>query len=153
LTQQAVAKAYSDWRAAHSRDIGPETLRDNAGAFQVSGAALTLPGVLDAVKANAAAAKGKADDLIKGNRGSQDGRAGPRQGRDRLRRIGHLSRFAIPVAGVVRVVCATRACPSFSPFRRQAWVAPFDQVRQSRLLGGNVSAITGIHLRAVLSGT
>jgi hypothetical protein len=74
-TQQAVAKAYSDWRAAHSRDIDPETLRDNAGAFQVSDAALTLPGVLDAVKANAAAAKGKADDLIKGNRVSQDGRA------------------------------------------------------------------------------
>ena len=64
-TQQAVAKAYSDWRAAHSSDISPEALRDNAGAFQVSDAAVALPDALAAVKDDADAATLKVNDLIK----------------------------------------------------------------------------------------
>ena len=63
-TQQAVADLYADWRAAHSPDIEPDVLKDNAGAFQVSDAALALPPVLDAVKADADAAEAKKDDLI-----------------------------------------------------------------------------------------
>jgi hypothetical protein len=71
-TQQAVAKAYSDWRAAHSRDIYPETLRDNAGAFQVSDAALALPDVLAAVKTDADEATAKVNHLIKNHRVGAD---------------------------------------------------------------------------------
>jgi hypothetical protein len=63
-TQAAVHKQYSDWRAAHSRDIDPDILKSNAGAFQVSDAALALPPVLDAVRADADAAKAKVDGLV-----------------------------------------------------------------------------------------
>jgi hypothetical protein len=71
-TQQAVAKAYTDWRAAHSPDIAPEVLRDNAGVYGLSDAALQLPTVLDAVKDDAQAATRKAADLVKNNRVGSD---------------------------------------------------------------------------------
>jgi hypothetical protein len=67
-TQQAVHKMYTDWRAAHPQGIDPNVLRDNAGAFSVSDAALALPPVLAAVQAEADAANKKADDLIKGQK-------------------------------------------------------------------------------------
>jgi hypothetical protein len=67
-TQKAVAKAYSDWRAAHSPDISPDVLQRNAGAFAVSDAALALPGVLDAVKDDAKDATRKSLDLVRNNR-------------------------------------------------------------------------------------
>lgn len=71
-TQQEVHQAYSDWRAAHSKDISPDLLRDNAGAFSVSDAALALEPALDAVKADADAAQGRVDDLVKGQKVGSD---------------------------------------------------------------------------------
>ena len=67
-TQAAVHKQYSDWRAAHSKDIDPDILKSNAGAFSVSDAALALPPVLGDVKADADAAKAKVDDLVSGQK-------------------------------------------------------------------------------------
>lgn len=67
-TQQAVSDLYSRWRAGHSRDIEPDVLKDNAGAFAVSDAALQLPGVLDAVKQDIKDARIKRHDLITGNK-------------------------------------------------------------------------------------
>jgi hypothetical protein len=64
--QAQVADIYTRWREAHSPDIDPNVLKDNAGAFSVSDAALSLPDALAAVQADAAAAKGKVDDLIHG---------------------------------------------------------------------------------------
>ena len=64
-TQQVVADQYSNWRAAHSPNIAPDVLRDNAGAFAASNAALALRPALDAVKADADAATAKVDDLLK----------------------------------------------------------------------------------------
>jgi hypothetical protein len=66
--QQAVHQQYSDWRAAHSPDIDPGMLRDNAGAFAVSDPRLALQPALDAVKADADDAQTKVDDLIKGQK-------------------------------------------------------------------------------------
>lgn len=63
-TQQAVADQYTAWRAAHSPNIDPDVLKDNAGAFQVSDAALGLAPALDAVKADAQAAADKVDELV-----------------------------------------------------------------------------------------
>lgn len=71
-TQQAVAADYSRWRAAHSRDISPDVLKANAGAYAVSNPALQLPAVLDAVKQDSDAASAKVNDLIKGNRVPDD---------------------------------------------------------------------------------
>lgn len=71
-TQQAVAQQYSDWRAAHSPNIAPDVLRDNAGAFAVSDAALALQPALDAAKADADVAQSRVDDLIKGQKVSND---------------------------------------------------------------------------------
>ena len=55
-TQAAVHKIYSDWRAAHSKDIDPDVLKRNAGAFSVSDAALALPEAVRAVDWKAATA-------------------------------------------------------------------------------------------------
>jgi hypothetical protein len=63
--QQAVHQAYADWKAAHSRDIPPDVLKQNAGAFQVSDAALALKPALDAVKADTDAAHQKVTDAVK----------------------------------------------------------------------------------------
>jgi hypothetical protein len=71
-TQQPVADQYTAWRAAHSPNIDPDVLKDNAGAFQVSDAALALQPALDAVKADANAAQSKVDDLIKSQKVSND---------------------------------------------------------------------------------
>jgi hypothetical protein len=71
-TQQAVAQAYTDWRAAHPQGIDPDTLRDNAGAFSVSDAALQLPEVLKPVKDQADAANGKVKELMSGSRVAAD---------------------------------------------------------------------------------
>jgi hypothetical protein len=76
-TQQAVAQQYSDWRAAHSPNIAPEVRRDNAGAFSISDASLALKPALDAVKADADAAQGKVDDLVKGQKVGNDVEARP----------------------------------------------------------------------------
>jgi hypothetical protein len=70
--QQAVAKAYSDWRAAHPKGIDPDVLKDNAGAFSVSDAALQLPEVLAAVKDDSEAATKKMADLLKDTRVGDD---------------------------------------------------------------------------------
>jgi hypothetical protein len=67
-TQQAVADQYTAWRAAHSPNIDPDVLKDNAGAFQVSDAALALAPALNAVKADADAATSKVNDLISDTR-------------------------------------------------------------------------------------
>lgn len=67
-TQQAVADLYTRWRAAHPKDIEPNVLKDNAGAFSVSDAAQQLPGVLDAVKQDAKDAIEKRHNLIMNNR-------------------------------------------------------------------------------------
>jgi hypothetical protein len=71
-TQQAVADAYTRWRAAHSRDISPEALKANAGAFAVSDAALQLPDVLKAVQQNAKDAGAKVNQIVRGARVSDD---------------------------------------------------------------------------------
>lgn len=71
-TQQAVADQYTAWRAAHSPNIDPDVLKHNAGAFQVSDAALALQPALDAVKADADDAQTKVDDLIKGQKVGND---------------------------------------------------------------------------------
>jgi hypothetical protein len=71
-TQQAVADQYSRWRAAHSKDIDPDVLKDNAGAFQVSDAALALQPALEAVQADAKAASSRVNDLLKGTRVGDD---------------------------------------------------------------------------------
>ena len=71
-TQQAVADQYTAWRAAHGPNIAPDVLKDNAGAFQVSDAALALQPALDAVRADAEAAQGKVNDLIKGQKVGND---------------------------------------------------------------------------------
>jgi hypothetical protein len=76
--QQAVHDSYSNWRAAHSKDISPDVLAANKGAFRVSDAALALPPALDAVKADADAAEAKKDDLIKGTRVDTSSEAGQR---------------------------------------------------------------------------
>lgn len=71
-TQQEVAQQYSDWRAAHSPNIAPEILKDNAGAFQMSDAALALQPALDAAKADADAAQGRVDDLFRAQKVGND---------------------------------------------------------------------------------
>ena len=71
-TQQAVADLYTRWRAAHSRDIDPNYLKDNAGAFSVSDAALQLPDVLDAVRQDSDDANRKVNDLITSQRVGDD---------------------------------------------------------------------------------
>ena len=70
--QRQVADLYTSWRAAHSANIDPTVLRDNAGAFSVSDAALTLPEVLAAVKAEAEEATRKTGELISGTRVGDD---------------------------------------------------------------------------------
>lgn len=72
-TQQAVVdNYYSPYRAAHSPNISPDVLKDNAGAFQVSDAALALQPALDAVKADADAAQSRVDDLVRGQKVGND---------------------------------------------------------------------------------
>jgi hypothetical protein len=71
-TQQQVSDAYTRWRAAHSRDIDPDILKNNAGAFAVSDAALQLPGLLDAVKQDSKDATKTKLDLIENNRVDSD---------------------------------------------------------------------------------
>ena len=66
-TQAAVHKIYSDWRAAHSKDIDPDVLKRNAGAFSVSDAALALPEAVRAVLDDSDAASQKVNALIKGS--------------------------------------------------------------------------------------
>jgi hypothetical protein len=61
-------QAYSDWRAAHPEGIDPDVLKDKAGAFSVSDAALQLPEVLARVKDDSEAATKKVADLLKDNR-------------------------------------------------------------------------------------
>jgi hypothetical protein len=67
-TQHAVHQQNTDWRAAHSPDIDPQILKDNAGAYQISDAALALAPALDAMKADADAAQAKADALVWGQK-------------------------------------------------------------------------------------
>ena len=74
--QHAVHQQYTAWRAAHAKDIAPDVLKANAGAFQVSDAALALAPALDAVKADADAAEAKKDDLIDGTKVANDDVAG-----------------------------------------------------------------------------
>jgi hypothetical protein len=62
--QKAVHDSYSQWRAAHSPDISPDVLKDTAGAFQVSDAALALPDALAESKAAADEAAQKLTDLV-----------------------------------------------------------------------------------------
>jgi hypothetical protein len=50
---------------AHSPDIEPDVLKNNAGAFSVSDAALTLPGALAAVKSDADAASKRVAEAVK----------------------------------------------------------------------------------------
>jgi len=71
-TQQAVAELYSRWRAAHPSGIDPDVLKNNAGAFSVSDAALALQPALDAVKAYSDAASKKVSDLIDGQKVGDD---------------------------------------------------------------------------------
>jgi len=71
-TQAAVHKIYSDWRAAHSKDIDPDVLKRNAGAFSVSDAALALPEAVRAVLDDSDAASQKVNALIKGQRVGDD---------------------------------------------------------------------------------
>jgi hypothetical protein len=66
--QQQAADLYARWRAAHSPDISPDVLKGNAGAFSVSDAALELPGVLAAVKADSDASTAKVNDLVNSQR-------------------------------------------------------------------------------------
>lgn len=66
--QAQVADIYSRWRAAHSRDIPPDLLKQNAGAFQVSDAALTLQPAVDAVRQASDDATAHAVGLLKGNK-------------------------------------------------------------------------------------
>jgi hypothetical protein len=63
-TQQAIADQYSRWRAAHPEGIDPQILNDNAGAFQVSDAALALQPAMDTVNADADAADNRVKDLM-----------------------------------------------------------------------------------------
>ena len=71
-TQKAVAADYTRWRAAHSRDIDPNVLKANAGAYSVSNPATQLPGVLDAVRQDSEDANRHVNDLVKGNRVGDD---------------------------------------------------------------------------------
>jgi hypothetical protein len=50
---------------AHSPDIEPDVLKNNAGAFSVSDAALTLPGALAAAKSDADAASKRVAEAVK----------------------------------------------------------------------------------------
>ncbi|OBJ81989.1 hypothetical protein [Mycobacterium asiaticum] len=52
-TQQAVHHQYGDWLAAHSRDIDPDILKTNSGAYQFSDGALALEPALAAAQAHA----------------------------------------------------------------------------------------------------
>jgi hypothetical protein len=71
-TQHAAREQNLAWRAAHSPDIDPDMLKDNAGAFAVSDAALALAPALDAVKAQADEAQAKVDGLVQGQRVGDD---------------------------------------------------------------------------------
>ncbi len=70
--QQQVADLYTRWRGSFPDGIDPDELKNLAGQFAYTDAALQLPGVLDAVKRDADAATQKASDLIKGTRVGED---------------------------------------------------------------------------------
>jgi hypothetical protein len=71
-TQQAVADQYARWRAAHSKDIDPQVLKDNASAFSVSDAALALPEAMRGVLDDSDAATKKVNDIIKSQKVGDD---------------------------------------------------------------------------------
>ena len=59
-------------RGAHSRDIDPNVLKQNARAYSVSNPATQLAPVLDAVRQDSEDANRHVNDLIKGNRVGDD---------------------------------------------------------------------------------
>jgi hypothetical protein len=65
--QIAAAQQYLQWRAAHSRDIEPDVLKANAGAF-ADAPVITkqLPAALSAVAADADAAQQRVRDTLSG---------------------------------------------------------------------------------------
>lgn len=65
--QTAAAQQYSDWRAAHSPDIDPDLLKQNAGAFAAAPVVTKqLPAALSAVAADADAAQQRVRDTLNG---------------------------------------------------------------------------------------
>jgi hypothetical protein len=70
--QQQTADLYTRWRGSFPTGIDPDELKDNAGLFAISDAALQLPDAMAAVKDEADAATKKVNDLIKGTRVSDD---------------------------------------------------------------------------------
>jgi hypothetical protein len=70
--QQQTADLYTRWRDSFPDGIDPDELRDNAGEFSVSDAALGLQRPLDAVKDDADAAAKRVSDLVKDTRVGDD---------------------------------------------------------------------------------
>lgn len=70
--QRQTADLYARWRASFPAGIDPNELKDAAGQFAYSDAALALPDALAAVKDDADAATKKVSDLIKGTRVGDD---------------------------------------------------------------------------------
>ena len=70
--QQQVADLYTWWRASFPQGIDPDELKDAAGQFAYSDAALQLPEALSAVESDADAATRKVNDLVKGTRVADD---------------------------------------------------------------------------------
>jgi hypothetical protein len=63
--QTAAAQQYSDWRAAHSPDIDPDLLKQNAGAFAAAPVITEqLPAALSAVAADADQAQQRVRDTL-----------------------------------------------------------------------------------------
>jgi hypothetical protein len=67
-TQVPVKDQNIEWRAAHPQGIDPDVLRDNAGAFAVSDAALALKPALDAAKAQVDEAQREAVSGVQGQK-------------------------------------------------------------------------------------
>ena len=70
--QQQTADLYTRWRGSFPDGIYPDELRDEAGKFSVSDAALGLQRPLDAVKDDADAATKRVSDLVKDTRVNDD---------------------------------------------------------------------------------
>jgi len=70
--QQQTADLYSRWRGSFPDGIDPDELKDAAGQFAYSDAALALPDALSAVESAANAATRRVSDLVKGTRVGAD---------------------------------------------------------------------------------
>jgi hypothetical protein len=70
--QQQTADLYTRWRDSFPDGIDPDELKDAAGQFAYSDAALALPDALTAVKDDADGATKKVNELIKGTRVGDD---------------------------------------------------------------------------------